>query len=97
MPSNHIGLDEDERTPQKRFYPHNKAGGGRRWFGYAYYVLKYGDLDLAKMKASAGFRHDNRDLYFQPSISWGKITSAQFGARSYPPGLFSTTLLSVYH
>ena len=97
VPSNHIGLDEDERTPQKRFYPHNKAGGGRRWFGYAYYVLKYGDLDLAKMKASAGFRHDNRDLYFQPSISWGKITSAQFGARSYPPGfVFDNAAVSLF-
>lgn len=93
----HIGFDESERNPHKRFYPHNKAGGGRRWFGYGYYVLKYGDHDLVKMEASAGFRHDNRDLYFQPSISWGKITSAQFGARSYPSGfVFDNAAVSLF-
>ena len=93
----HIGFYQCKRTSHKRFYPHNKAGGDRRWFGYTYYVLKYGDDDLRDMGQSAGFRHDNRDFYFRPSISWGKITSSRFSARAYPAGfVFDNAAVSLF-
>ena len=93
----HVGFYQCERTPHKRFYPHNKAGGDRRWFGYTYYVLKYGDDDLRDMERSVGFRHDNRDFYFRPSISWGKITSSRFSARAYPAGfVFDNAAVSLF-
>ena len=93
----HIGFYQCKRTSHKRFYPHNKAGGGRRWFGYTHYVLKYGDDDLRDMEQSAGFRHDNRDFYFRPSISWGKITSSRFSARAYPAGfVFDNAAVSLF-
>ena len=93
----HIGFHECKRTSHKRFYPHNKAGGGRRWFGYTHYVLKYGDDDLRDMEQSAGFRHDNREFYFRPSISWGKITSSRFSARAYPAGfVFDNAAVSLF-
>ena len=93
----HIGFNQCERTPCKRFYPHNKGGGGRRWFGYTHYLLKYGDDDLRSMVKSEGFRHDNKDFYFRSSISWGKITSSLFSARAYPVGfVFDNAAVSLF-
>ncbi len=93
----HIGFYLHERTPCIRFYPHNKGGGDRRWYGYTYYVLKYGDEDLHRMGRSAGFRHDNKDFYFRPSVSWGKITSSRFSARAYPVGfVFDNAAVSLF-
>ena len=93
----HIGLSQCGNTPSKRFYPHNKGGGDRRWFGYTSYVLKYGDNDLCDMEKSPGFRHDNKDFYFRSSISWGKITSSRFSARAYPVGfVFDNAAISLF-
>jgi hypothetical protein len=92
-----IGINQTERSEQYRFYPHNKGGGFRRWFGNCIYVLKYSDADIARMEAYAGFRHDNRNLYFRQAVSWGKITSSLFSARLYPPGFtFDSAGLSLF-
>jgi type II restriction/modification system DNA methylase subunit YeeA len=49
------------------------------------------------METYKGFRHDNRNLYFRPSVSWGKITSSGFSARYYPSGFtFDSAGISIF-
>jgi type II restriction/modification system DNA methylase subunit YeeA len=81
-----IGFGQSQSSELYRFYPHNKGGGFRRWFGNCCYVLKYSPADISRMSNYPGFRHDNSDFYFQASVSWGKVTSLDFCARYYPQG-----------
>jgi type II restriction/modification system DNA methylase subunit YeeA len=81
----------------KRFYPHNKGGGYRKWFGNCLYVLKYSEQDINRMMSYPGFRHDNAQHYFKEHISWGKITSGYFSARFYPNGFtFDSAGISIF-
>ena len=80
-----FGINQTKRS-QYKYYPHNKGGDFRKWYGNQTDVLKYSDIDIAEMQLEEGFRHDNAKLYFLPSLSWTKITSGNFNARWYPEG-----------
>jgi hypothetical protein len=80
-----FGINQIKRSHYK-YYPHNKGGDYRKWYGNQIDVLKYSDFDITEMQSEDGFRHDNAKLYFLPSISWTKITSGNFNARYYPIG-----------
>lgn len=67
-----IGFNQSTCSQRYVFYPHNKAGGFRRWFGNTNYVLRYDAGARAEMKHMPGFRHDGERFYFKPQVSWGK-------------------------
>lgn len=81
-----IAFSAASRQRDIPFYPHNKAGGYRKWYGHASFVLRYDERALSEMASCPGFRHDNSGFYFEAAVSWGKVTSAMFSARYYPPG-----------
>lgn len=91
-----IGLNveslEESINCQRKFFPYNKGGGYRKWFGNAEYVINYGndgyDLKLFQSKLNQGWsaRLKSREYYFKPSISWSKITAGGFSVRYYPQG-----------
>ena len=81
-----VGIGCDSRDKKYRYYPHNKGGDFRRWYGNQTDVLKYSDHHISMMEREPGFRHDNSSLYFLPSVSWTKITSGNFNARYFPRG-----------
>jgi type II restriction/modification system DNA methylase subunit YeeA len=69
----------------KKFYPYNKAGGYRKWYGFQSSVVNYeNNGQELKDTGKAVFR--NSESYFQPSVSWGLVTSGEFGVRRYPKG-----------
>ena len=69
-----IGLGLASKSSQFRYYPHNKGGDTRVWYGNQTDVLKYSAADIAAMERCDGFRHDNAPFYFRPSASWTKIS-----------------------
>ncbi|MBA3353323.1 MAG: BREX-1 system adenine-specific DNA-methyltransferase PglX, partial [Blastocatellia bacterium] len=81
-----VGFNQQATSNGYSFYPHNKAGGFRRWYGNTSYILRYNQSALNEMEAWPGFRHDGQERYFRPSVSWGKVTAGSFSARHYPPG-----------
>jgi len=86
-----------ELTEEIKYFPHNKAGGFRRWYGLHDYVIRYSSEDIKRMESYPGFRHDNRDYYLKPSISWGKVTIGLFSARYYPSGfVFDSAAISIF-
>ncbi|MFZ4537684.1 BREX-1 system adenine-specific DNA-methyltransferase PglX [Propionivibrio sp.] len=89
-----IGLgiisSSEARESNKKWFPYNKGGGFRRWYGNNYSVVNfendgeaicnYIDNESGGNVASNG-RVISRDKYFLPSITWSSITSTFFSAR----------------
>ena len=69
-----------------KWFPYNKGGDYRLWYGNADYVLWYNIDGQLKMASMSGHRHDGKDRYFQESISWSFISSSNFGVRYTPTG-----------
>lgn len=69
-----------------KYYPYNKGGAFRKWYGNADSVLWYDIEGQKKMAALSGHRHDGKDMYFHEGITWSKISSANFGVRYTPTG-----------
>lgn len=78
---------------QKKWFPYNKGGDFRRWYGNQDFVINYKDdgkeikdFHEELNKTSPGGRLKNQDCYFKPSISWSKISSGIFAIRYFPKG-----------
>lgn len=68
-------------TSSAKWFPYNKGGEFRKWYGNADYVLWYDLAGQAKMATLSGHRHDGKDRYFQAGITWSFISSNNFGVR----------------
>lgn len=81
------GLEEAKKSCLK-WFPYNKGGEYRKWFGNDEYVVNYYN-DGEEMEAfhnelnktSSGGRIKNKEYYFKKCISWSKISSASLAFR----------------
>ncbi len=82
-----------------RWFPYNKGGGTRKWYGNYCYVVDYA-RDGAEIKANVlrkysylttpDFVVKNQAFYFRASVSWSDISSTVSPSRNfryYPAGL----------
>ncbi|HDY8948549.1 TPA: BREX-1 system adenine-specific DNA-methyltransferase PglX, partial [Klebsiella pneumoniae] len=84
---------EIAKRSQKKWFPYNKGGEYRKWYGNCDYVINY-ENDGSEIKSfheilnltSPGGRLKNQDCYFKPQVSWSKISSGDFCVRYYPSG-----------
>jgi type II restriction/modification system DNA methylase subunit YeeA len=65
----------------KKYYPHNKGGGFRKWYGNNDLVFWYTQESIALMEELAGFRHDGKKYYFNRGYTWSSLTSAKISFR----------------
>ena len=70
----------------KKWFPYNKGGDYRRWYGNHEYVLRYDNIGVRLMSTFSGHRHDGKSHYFREGITWTFISSAFFAARYTPAG-----------
>lgn len=75
-----------------KWFPYNKGGEFRKWYGNQDYVINY-EKDGSELKEfqstlNQGWtvRLKSREYYFKPSVSWSKISTKSFSARLYPIG-----------
>lgn len=77
------------------WFPYNKGGDVRRWYGNNSYVVKYDDngerlIELVRGKypkiSDPEFVIKNRKYYFQESVTWTDLTSLMLSARLQPKG-----------
>ncbi len=75
-----------------KWFPHNKGGEFRKWYGNLQYVVNWQD-DGAEIRnfrdARTGkqlSRPQNVGYYFKPAVSWSEITSSINSFRYYPQG-----------
>jgi type II restriction/modification system DNA methylase subunit YeeA len=70
----------------KRWFPHNKGGAYRKWYGNAEYVVDW----LNDGEAIKDFRPKstvrNPDYFFKASVSWSDINMKTISFRYYPEG-----------
>lgn len=72
------------------WFPYNKAGGYRRWYGnqdYVVYFENFGE-EIADFREHRGQSRSfpGADYYFRPSVSWSLVSPTKFSVRYYPKG-----------
>lgn len=71
------------------YFPLNKGGEYRKWFGNNEKVIKFGDGAYAQL-LKIGNHLPSRELYFKKGITWSKITSGSFSCRFDEGFVFSS-------
>ena len=86
---------EEAKQSLKKWFPHNKGGGFRRWYGNLDCIVNYYN-DGEEMKEfqshlNQGWtaRIKSRDYYFHECLSWSMIGTGVLGVRYYPAGTIS--------
>ena len=71
----------------KKWFPYNKGGEFRRWFGNNEYLVNW-ERDGRVIRTfgtenggRARSRAQNTEFYFQPSVTWSFVSSSYFGVR----------------
>jgi len=96
-----FGLSPEEgKKSDKKWFPINKGGEFRRWYGNNYFVVNFENNGKAicdyidgtpGVKVKSNGRVINRDRYFHEGLTWSTISSADFSLRYSPKGsLFET-------
>jgi hypothetical protein len=70
----------------KKWFPYNKGGSFRRWYGNYDYVVNwenngYEIRNFVDDKGKQRSRPQNTDYYFKEAITWSDITSSKFSLR----------------
>lgn len=68
-----------------RWFPYNKGGDYRKWYGNNDCVVDW-ENDGIRIKEFAGSVIRNPQYYFQPAITWSKISSGSIAFRYKPHG-----------
>ncbi|WP_442596640.1 BREX-1 system adenine-specific DNA-methyltransferase PglX [Parapusillimonas sp. JC17] len=88
----------ESESRQEKWYPYNKGGEFRRWFGNNEYVVNWRNNgkelkefveEISKLRP--GGRLKNQEYYFLENITYSSLSSGLFSARYNSPGfLFDT-------
>lgn len=71
----------------RKYYPYNKGGGYRKWYGNNEYVLFWnGDGSTLKSFPKSNLR--NKSYYMKPGLTWSTVTSSKFSIRDFGYGYF---------
>ena len=71
---------EDTQNGLHKWFPYNKGGAFRRWYGNRNYVINW-ENDGEKVRVYPGAVIRNPQFYLKPCITWSDITSASFSGR----------------
>ena len=92
---NRVGLKfssrEDAKQSGLKWFPYNKGGGFKKWFGNNEYLVNWENdgYEICNFKGENGklkSRPQNMEWFFKKGISWCKITSSSFSMRYIPNG-----------
>ena len=74
---------EDAKASGARWFPHNKGGEYRKWWGNQDYVINWQDdgRELWDFRPRSVIR--NPDCYFRPCVSWSNVSSGEPSFRLY--------------
>lgn len=83
---------EESIERHEKWYPYNKGGAFRKWFGNNELVVNWknngAELKEFQSTLNQGWtaRLKSREYYFKPSITWTDVSSSSFGVRFSKPG-----------
>lgn len=73
------------QASRKKWFPCNKGGGYRRWYGNNYYLANW-ENDGKEMRNFKGSVIRNPQFYFQEGMTWCSLTSGKLSMRYSPEG-----------
>jgi hypothetical protein len=91
------GDRQDTNCEDLKWYPYNKGGGYRKWFGNFEYVVNW-QYDASEIKEYAVERNDgkhwsryvqNLEWLFHEGITWSDVTTGRLAGRFLPGGFIS--------
>ena len=104
MPLNRIAFNADSsydgEAGGRSWFPYNKGGGDKRWYGHNDFVVNYEDhgevlIDLVASKypkiSDPEFVIKNRSYYFRPSVTYSALSGGAFAARLCEKGFIFDT------
>ncbi len=77
---------EQSMNSSARWYPHNKGGAYRKWYGNLEYVIFY-KHNGEKLRNTDGAATIPDDLVFQPAITYSRLGSGLISFRKQPIGM----------
>ena len=98
---NYKSCDESKNSNLK-WFPYNKGGDFKKWYGNQDFIVNWENdgYEIRNFYGSNGklkSRPQNSNFYFQPSISWSKVSSGSIAFRYYPTGfLFDVAGCSIF-
>lgn len=99
----HVESNDETSSIGKKWFPINKGGEFRRWYGNRDYVINWKNdgFEIRNYKDSSGkllSRPQNTQYNFKRSLTWSKITTSTFSARMCEGGfLFDDAAAICYH
>ena len=69
----------------KKWFPINKGGSFRKWYGNNDFVINY-ETNGKELKKYSGSVIRNESYYFNESITWSMLSSSTLGTRFSPKG-----------
>lgn len=74
-----------EESKVKRWYPYNKGGGYRKWYGFNEYLIDWYDdaTEIRKIKTAV---IANYQYFMKPGLTWSTLTSGCFSIRWFDEG-----------
>ena len=82
---NNIGLHLNEYNKNYKWYPINKGGSFRKWYGNNQFVVNW-ENNGSTLKNFKGSVIRNEKYYFKECLTWTMISSSKFGIRFSPQG-----------
>lgn len=77
---------QSARTGGEKWFPYNKGGSYRKWFGNLEFVVNW-ENDGQEIKDFDRSVVRNEEYYFQEGITWSDISSGDFACRHSPGGM----------
>lgn len=103
----HCADCREAQKTHKKWFPYNKGGEFRKWYGNAEYIVNYqnnGEEIIANVMRKYPYLKTpwyvvkNTEYYFQTSLSWSKISSGCAAFRYFPQGfIFDVSGCSLFH
>ncbi len=83
------------KVSRARWFPYNKGGEYRKWYGNHEYLVNWEDDGRAvrtlgtESGGRARSRPQNVDYYFKPTVSWSNVSSGSPAFRIFPAGFIA--------
>lgn len=74
-----------EDTIKRRWYPYNKGGGYRKWYGYNEYLIDWYD-DAIAIRSIKTAVIANYQYFMKPGLTWSTLSSKNFSIRWFEEG-----------
>ena len=74
-----------EKTFNKRWFPYNKGGGYRKWYGNNEYMVDWHN-DAAEIRSIKTAVIANYQYFMKPGLTWSTVSSKNFSIREFGNG-----------